>query len=54
MILRWRIWRGMCINFLITGENTCCWSLVHRGADGVNWRYLSLKQFIRIRKIRIL
>ena len=54
MILRWRIWRGMCINYLITGENTCCWSLVHRGADGVNWRYLSLKQFIRIRKGRIL
>ena len=31
-----------------------CWSLVHLGADGVNWRYLSLKQFIRIRKVRIL
>ena len=35
-------------------ENMYCWSLVHLGADGVNWRYLSLKRFIRIRKVRIL
>ena len=53
MISRWRISRETCINYLISGENTCCWNLVPLGVVGASWKSLFLKPCIITRRGRI-